>query len=133
MKNLKPKIAMPKMNLGIVTGLEKMLPGFKTASYADHQRIAGILQTLATTAGQRQKIITDFFKENNLPETESIGAEHPLSRELFGLINNAETTLTKKDVANFSLEEFNISVDGLTLSFADRNFLMYWLVSSNNS
>lgn len=119
---------MPKITLGIASGLNELLPRFRTQTFADHQRIDGILTTLKSISHINQKHVEDFFKKHNLPDTEIIDGNHPLSRELFELINNAETDLTKKDVAKFTLDEFNASVDGLALSFADRNFLMYWLV-----
>jgi len=125
-KKLKP--ATPKITLGVVTGLGNLLPTFRTQTFADHQRIDGILKTLETSAPLRQQIVSDFFKKHSLAEKEIIDGNHPLSRELFTLVNNAETDLTKQDVAKFTLDEFNASVDGLALSFADRNFLMFWLV-----
>lgn len=124
----KLKVTTPKLTLGVVTGLTNLLPQFKTACYADHQRISEILQILATTEALRGQICNDFFKANGLDQTESIGADHPLSRELFPLIMNAETAIDKTATAVFSVGDFNIAVDGLPLTYADRDFLMNWLV-----
>lgn len=129
-RNLKPKQAMPKITLGIASGLARLLPNFKTQTFADHQRIDSVLKTLQSTQAVQQEIITSFFKKHNLPETEVIDGQHPLSRPLFEQINQAETKLEKKDVAKFTLEELNAGIDGLSLAFADRNFLMYWLVKA---
>jgi hypothetical protein len=125
-KTIKP--TAPNLTLGVVSGLSSLIPQFRTPTYADMQRITGVLEKLASTEAHRQSLITSFFKDNDLPEEEVIDATHPLSRFLFQLLQTAETKLSKTDVAAYDLAAFNASVDGLALSYADRNFLMFWLV-----
>lgn len=122
------KKTTPKLTLGVVSGLTRLMPQFNCKSYADHQRISEVLKTLSQSGEQQKQIIQDFFKANFLPDTESISGDHPLAQSLFAQINNAETTISKTDVSTFSPEELNQALDGLKLSFADRDFLMFWLL-----
>ena len=126
----KMKTTTPMLTLGVVSGLSNHLPRFRTNTFADHERIAGILKTLATTQEVRQKIITDFFTEHKLAETESISADHPLGRELFPLLANTETGVSKSDVAVFTGKELTEAITGFNLNFADFDFLRFWLLKA---
>jgi hypothetical protein len=125
------KKTAPKLILGAVTGLQNLLPQFKTPTYQDVKKIDGILETLKAGDAARQTFIQEFFKKHKLGEKESIGPDHPLAQELFSNLSGVETSVHKEDISLYSLIEFNASIDGINLNYNDRKFLEYWLVKSD--
>lgn len=127
-KNLKLKPESQKISFRVINDLLRIAPSLRCNTYADFQRMQTLLEQLNEAYKQVFKLVQDFKKENKLPETEELDANHPLFADLNNKISNAFSALKKQDITVFNKEDFAAAIQNLNLLYADISFLDYWLV-----
>jgi hypothetical protein len=118
----------PKLGFGVAAMLGRLIPAFKTPTYACVQRVDGVMKTIAQLEQERGALITQVFEKYNIPKDEVIDAQHPLFYELAEQIDTKESSITQTQLQQFTLQQFNQAVDGAGFNYSERKLLEFWLV-----
>lgn len=105
-----------------------MVRGFKTGTYADYERIKSVIEVC--------KKVTDSFQERVQAKLQELGVEeltpeHPefkkVNTELSHEFSGASSTEVK-ELQVFTKEELHASLEGINMSFDERDLLEKALV-----
>ncbi|RAJ28861.1 hypothetical protein [Pedobacter cryoconitis] len=116
----------PKLQFGILMMLERLLPAFKTPTYADMKIIEGVLKTIEST--DKSVIVKSIFDKYGITEGANVNGSHPEFININNEIMQADSQLTSEDIAVFGMDHLNSLTEGVNINYAERKALMELLV-----
>lgn len=122
------KVETPKVQFGVAMMLTRLLPGFKTPTYADMKLIDHVLTAIQQV--DQSSHIKDVFRKYEISEEDSIDPSHPAFMKINNEIMQGQSSVTKADIAVFDSEHFNSLTDGLNVNYGERKLLEFWLVKA---